>query len=486
MQAVNLMEYLPLPQGDEQYSVEFIEKNKAIVLSQDNQLVKVGLVDGDSLTVLERLEHYHHLRQEQTEFLLIASNDLSEYLSGLLAKTEAQGDFALQDQNTIDELANDAPIVNLVNAVLMEALRLGASDIHVEGDKGAGRVRYRIDGVLQTARTIERGVFPLVSSRIKIMADLNILEQRLPQDGRLTAVIAGDAIDFRVSIIPAAEGESLVLRAFNKETKGLTLEELGFSQDFLSHLDHSGKAPNGVILVTGPTGSGKTTTLASLISRIQNESLKVITLEDPVENLLPGVIQVPINEAIGLTFDDMLRRVLRQDPDVILVGEIRDAQTAKLAIRAALTGHLVLATLHTNDALSAVHRMKDLGVENYLLSSVLRAVIAQRLVRVLCPQCKKPVQSPSAWLLNHGAQGGFEPVGCPACSNRGYKGRRAMGEIFPFSPQDEEFLLEEPSKAELQRYFHQKGFPTLFDDAIRLYNQGLTSEEELKRTVFGL
>src|SRR5512146_509571 len=316
------------------------------------------------------------------------------------------------------ETSDDAPIIRMLNALLTQAARDGASDIHIEPYERHSSVRFRVDGTLREVVQPNRALHAALISRLQIMAELDIAEKRLPQDGRISLRIGGRAIDVRVSPLPSSYGERAVLRLLDKTESKFTLEGLGMSGDVLTRFDRLIQQPHGIVLVTGPTGSGKTTTLYASLGRIDTSTTNVLTVEDPVEYELPGVGQTQVNARIELTFARALRAILRQDPDVIMIGEIRDFETAQIAIQASLTGHLVLATLHTNDAPSAVTRLTDMGVEPFLLSSSLLGVLAQRLVRKLCPHCKKQDE-----------RGRYHPVGCPECGMSGYKGRTGVYEL---------------------------------------------------------
>ncbi|HEY9594398.1 MAG TPA: GspE/PulE family protein, partial [Spirochaetia bacterium] len=401
----SLADFAPLPEGSRQYPLEYMDANSVIKLREDEAGIVVGVCDPRNAELLTSLRAFH---DGEVAFRCIDRSELSAYLGRRLSVIDAEGAKAglpEDERILLDRLANDAPIVNLVNSLMIEAIRKGASDIHIESFAEEARVRYRIDGVLRTVGRIEKGKFAAVASRIKIMANLNIMERRLPQDGRISVHLGEGSFDVRVSIVPISEGESVVLRLFNTEGIPQQLEDLGLDPEVIAHLRGLGAAPHGLVLATGPTGSGKTTTLNALIREIALESLKVITIEDPVEYRIDGVSQIQTNERIGLTFESLLKRVLRQDPDVIMVGEIRDAATAELAMRAALTGHLVLSTLHTNDAVSVIPRLRNMGVEPYLIAAVLRGAMAQRLVRTVCPSCRvsrKPDERERALLKKYG------------------------------------------------------------------------------------
>lgn len=425
----------------------------------------------------------------------------AEALRALLAETEAGDreivDADMGDARRLREMAEEAPVIDFVNAMFAEALRRGASDVHVEPYEGRFAVRMRTDGVLDVWRTGARAQFDAVASRIKLLSGMDIGERRLPQDGRQTIRAGGREIDLRVSTLPASWGESIVLRLLGKTRSIPQLAELGASQAHQDLLLTLIQEPNGVVLVTGPTGSGKTTTIYRLIQHLADGARKIITIEDPVEFDLPGVVQVPVRSDIGVTFAAALRSVLRQDPDVILVGEIRDGETARIAVQAALTGHLVITTVHTNSALAGIPRLMDLGVDDFLLSDVLRGVVAQRLVRRLCPVCSKPAEADEAAALDRkvaklgidpsalGPANWRDPVGCDACNGTGYKGRLAVYEATNVTDEMRRAIRRGAPEAELAEIARAHGFLTLSDDGLLKARQGLTSWGEVARVAGG-
>ncbi|EED33811.1 general secretory pathway protein E [gamma proteobacterium NOR5-3] len=341
----------------------------------------------------------------------------------------------IPDAGDLMDAEDDAPIIRLINAILSEAVREKASDIHIETFEEKLSIRYRIDGVLAEVLSPKRMLGPLLVSRLKVMARLDIAERRIPQDGRISVRIAGHAVDIRMSTIPSAYGERVVLRLLDKQSGQLELGQLAMPEDVYAGFRAALKSPHGIILVTGPTGSGKTTTLYAGLSEINDAARNIMTIEDPVEYMLPGIGQTQVNTKVDMTFARGLRAILRQDPDVVMVGEIRDLETAEIAVQASLTGHLVLSTLHTNTAIGAVTRLQDMGVESFLLSSSLIAVMAQRLVRLLCPQCRRPTTPTAAEADMLGLQGAdagttiYQPGGCPSCNHSGYRGRSAIYEF---------------------------------------------------------
>ena len=328
------------------------------------------------------------------------------------------------------ETQDDAPVIRLINGLIAEAARLGASDVHLEPYDSALRVRFRVDGVMREAAELPARIAPLLVSRVKVMARLDIAERRIPQDGRISLAMGARALDVRVSTLPARGGERVVLRLLDKSRGALSLAELGMPSSVRAAYEHSLRVPHGIVLVTGPTGSGKTTTLYSGLAVLNDGSRNILTVEDPVEYAIDGIGQTQVNARVGMSFAAGLRAILRQDPDVVMVGEIRDTETAQIAVQASLTGHLVLSTVHTNDAVGAITRLRDMGIEPFLLASSVRLILAQRLVRRLCPDCRAPIDPAAAAALpGRGFEApGWRAVGCPACKHSGYAGRIGLYE----------------------------------------------------------
>ena len=385
------------------------------------------------------------------------------------------------------EAADDAPIIRMLNALLTQAARDGASDIHIEPFEHHSAVRFRVDGSLREVVQPNRALHAALISRLKIMADLDIAEKRLPQDGRISLRLGTRAIDVRVSTLPSAFGERAVLRLLDKSGNRISLEAVGMQGETLRQFDHLIRQPHGIILVTGPTGSGKTTTLYSALSRLDARSGNIMTVEDPIEYELPGIGQTQVNARIDLTFARALRALLRQDPDVIMIGEIRDLDTAQMAVQASLTGHLVLSTLHTNDAPSAITRLLDLGLPHYLIASTLNGVLAQRLVRTLCPHCKQPQPVPREdWQALLGPEGRIPasgnphgPVGCLECRNTGYYGRVGLYEILPVTPAVRDAIHADTDLAAFSQIAVQQGLRTLRMAGAEKVAQGLTTIAEV-------
>ncbi|MEH0166897.1 type II secretion system ATPase GspE [Roseateles microcysteis] len=435
-----------------------------------------------ALSTLSELQRVYAVdRFEQQEAGELAERINSAYAgsessaAAVVGEVESAVDLSrmMQDLPAVEDLleaANDAPIIRMLNALLTQAAKDGASDIHIEPYERASAVRFRVDGSLREVVQPNRGLHAALISRLKIMAELDIAEKRLPQDGRISLRIGGRAIDVRVSTLPSAHGERAVLRLLDKSESKFSLEGLGMDGHVLSEFKRLCQQPHGIVLVTGPTGSGKTTTLYAALQTVDTGTTNVLTVEDPIEYELPGIGQTQVNSKIDLTFAKALRAILRQDPDVIMIGEIRDFETAQIAIQASLTGHLVLATLHTNDAPSAVTRLTDMGVEPFLLSSSLLGVLAQRLVRKLCPACRR-----------QDGEGRYHPVGCTVCSMTGYKGRTGVYELMVANEQVQSLIHNRAAESELTAAARNAGLRSMREDGDRLVRDGTTSLEEVLR-----
>jgi general secretion pathway protein E len=401
--------------------------------------------------------------------------------AGLLAELEEESGADLLDETS------EAPIIKLVNHILTQAVKAGASDIHIEPFNRDFKVRFRLDGVLYNRLTLPRKLHSAVVSRLKILAKLNIAEKRLPQDGRIEIRIGDRQVDLRVSTIPTGFGERVVLRLLEKGMRLLGLDEIGLAPDLLAQMERLITLSHGIVLVTGPTGSGKTTTLYAALSRINSPDKNILTIEDPIEYQIDGIGQMQVNPRIDLTFARGLRAMVRQDPDVILVGEIRDLETAEIAIQAALTGHLVFSTLHTNDAASAVTRLIDMGIEPFLVSSSVKAIIAQRLVRRVCPVCREEFVPGAVELEELGVDRGsisgpvFRPKGCPACLETGYQGRSGIYEFMMMDERLKSLILKTSDANEIRRAAVEAGMTTLRADGVRNFLEGKTTMDEVLR-----
>jgi general secretion pathway protein E len=401
--------------------------------------------------------------------------------AGLLAELEEESGADLLDETS------EAPIIKLVNHILTQAVKAGASDIHIEPFNRDFKVRFRLDGVLYNRLTLPRKLHSAVVSRLKILAKLNIAEKRLPQDGRIEIRIGDRQVDLRVSTIPTGFGERVVLRLLEKGMRLLGLDEIGLAPDLLAQMERLITLSHGIVLVTGPTGSGKTTTLYAALSRINSPDKNILTIEDPIEYQIDGIGQMQVNPRIDLTFARGLRAMVRQDPDVILVGEIRDLETAEIAIQAALTGHLVFSTLHTNDAASAVTRLIDMGIEPFLVSSSVKAIIAQRLVRRVCPVCREEFVPGAVELEELGVDRGsisgpvFRPKGCPACLETGYQGRSGIYEFMLMDERLKSLILKTSDANEIRRAAVEAGMTTLRADGVRNFLEGKTTMDEVLR-----
>ncbi len=410
----------------------------------------------------------------------------AESLDDAISKISVASDEESENLEDLRRAVEDAPVVRIVNMLIVEAINGRASDIHLEPRRTHLEVRYRIDGELQHVRNIPRNLTAACISRIKVMADMDIAERRIPQDGRITIRVESKQIDLRVSTLPIQYGERVVLRILDRDRSLLKLDELSFSPHNLSSLRQLLHQPNGFILVTGPTGSGKTTTLYAALREVQSVSRSIITCEDPIEYELEGINQSNVNEKAGLTFAAQLRAILRQDPDVVLVGEIRDQETAEIACRAAMTGHLVLSTLHTNDAVSAIPRLMDMGVEPFLISSALAGVIAQRLVRVICPHCKQEYEPSLAelQLIGRPVERLYRGAGCSACGGRGYQGRISVHEVLVVDEEIRTMTIERVPSSCLLEAALRKGMVPMSHDGIEKAVQGITTLEEVTAKVF--
>ncbi|MDP3981007.1 MAG: ATPase, T2SS/T4P/T4SS family [Chlamydiota bacterium] len=425
-------------------------------------------------------------------------SNVNESMEDLLAEMESDiamevvegSDVDLSDITSLRQLAQEAPVVKLLNLILIQAIKEKASDIHFEPFEDEFKVRYRIDGALYEMVPPPKNLALAITSRIKVMADMDISERRLPQDGKIQLNVAGRDVDLRISTLPTQFGESVVIRILDKSVVSLDLEQLGLEKDHILSIRELIAKPNGIIILTGPTGSGKTTTLYSCLKEINQIDVKIITTEDPIEYEIEGIIQVAINSAIDLTFARCLRSILRQDPDKIMVGEIRDLETAQISVQSSLTGHLVFSTLHTNDAPGAITRLLDMGIEPFLITSTLQAVIAQRLVRLICENCKEQIELPLSVCEQLGISERdrnetkfFRGKGCDKCHGTGYHGRNAIFETLIITDPIRELILQRAPSVEIKQKARELGMRLLRDDAVlKLLNEKTTAEEILRET----
>lgn len=414
--------------------------------------------------------------------------DASQMMESLEELDLQQVARALPEPEDLLESADDAPIIRLINALLTQAIKENASDIHIESFEHRLAVRFRVDGVMREVLTPPRALGPLLISRVKVMANLDIAEKRLPQDGRISLRVAGQAVDVRVATLPAGHGERVVMRLLDKRAGRLDLQQLGMNRDGRERLTSLARKPHGILLVTGPTGSGKTTTLYALLSFLNDRQRNIMTVEDPIEYFLDGINQTQVNTKVELNFARGLRAILRQDPDVVMVGEIRDLETAEIAVQASLTGHLVLSTLHTNSAVGSITRLRDMGVEPFLLSSSVIGVLAQRLIRKLCPHCKQPHQASSSdceilgLAVASAAPQIFTPVGCEHCSHSGYRGRIGTFELVPIDSSLQTLIHDNASEQALERHARSLSLSIRADCRQRVVS-GETSLEEFVRVM---
>ncbi len=462
-----------------------------VVVAVSNPL-NLGATDELAFTLNKRIEVAAAPEKEILSSLNVIFSESMDTADDLLTEMVAgEEDLLNTNLDAIPDLIDSddaAPVIKLVNRILFQAVSERASDVHIEPGPGVVNVRSRIDGILYDRLAPPRHYLPFLVSRIKVMAGLDIAEKRLPQDGRFNFTVAERNIDVRVSVIPTSEGERLVLRLLDKGSAHLNLEDLGLNRENLDLFVGLISKPHGIILTTGPTGSGKTTTLYAALSRLNSRESNIITIEDPVEYNLPGVGQIQVNTKIGLDFARGLRSVLRHDPDIIMIGEIRDLETAEIAIQASLTGHLVFSTLHTNDAPSAVTRLVDMGIEPYLVSSTVTGVLAQRLVRLLCPQCKEPYKPAPETLDRANLEPDslkdvqfFRARGCPDCLQTGYKGRTGIYELLILDDAIQQILVHNPEANVIRKAALKAGMRTLLRDGLEKIRDGITSLEEVLR-----
>lgn len=484
---------MQLPDG---VSLRFLKQFHVIGLGQDENSIIVSMMDPEDRFVIDALKLATG-KQVVAKVGLLSEIDnalevqygegrsqMDKLVDGLITE-----DIGEEDLEHLKDLASEAPVIKMVNLIMQRAIDAKASDIHIEPFEQSLKVRLRIDGVLQEIDAPPVKSTAAVISRIKIMAKLNIAERRLPQDGRIKIQMLGKELDLRVSTIPTMYGESLVIRLLDKDNTVLDFTALGFAGRHLELFLETLAMPHGIILITGPTGSGKSTTMYAALKQLNTSARKIITVEDPVEYQMEGINQIQAKPQIGLTFAAALRSIVRQDPDVIMIGEMRDLETARIAVQSALTGHLVLSTLHTNDAAGGVTRLLDMGLEEYLLTSTVNGILAQRLVRKLCPACKEAFEPPPQLVENlrlrrYQPEGDivlYKPVGCAACSGMGYRGRMAIIEFLPMTDPIRKLIMAHEEAGAIQKLAVEEGMQTLYENGLTKVVQGVTTLEEVMR-----
>jgi type IV pilus assembly protein PilB len=488
------------PEVIEMIPGNIVNKYRIVPISLEGQTLTIAMVDPSNIFIIDDIKFLtrKNIRvtvatESSIKSAMDRFYDAGAALEDVMQEFDEDGVDVVEgsedlDLGELESAAEQAPVVKLVNLILVDAIKKVASDIHIEPYEKSFRVRYRIDGVLYEVMKPPMKLKNALISRVKIMSRLDIAERRLPQDGRIKLKTKGKEMDFRVSVLPTLFGEKIVLRLLDKSNLQLDMTKLGFEKKQLANFQDAIHKPFGMVLVTGPTGSGKTTTLYSALSELNKTTENISTAEDPVEFNLGGINQVQIHESIGLSFAACLRSFLRQDPDIIMVGEIRDFETAEIAIKAALTGHMVLSTLHTNDAPSTVNRMLNMGVEPFLVSSAVNLILAQRLARRVCLDCKEEIEIPKETLLDLGVPdeevGNFKcyhGIGCPTCSQTGYKGRIALYEVMPMYEEIKELVLVGASSTEIKREAMRLGMLTLRQSGINKLKEGITTVEEVVR-----
>lgn len=485
-----------------EFPSEFFKENLCLPLISPPDTIRLAVCDPFNLDIIMRIQ----LINDRNIDLVLTTPSEIELMRGNLFKgdtmfkqfagkitREYERQLQIDDSLSVDEIRERTeaePVVKLVSLIFNEAIKLGASDIHIEPSEHVAIVRFRIDGMLKQYTEVTKWMFSPLTSRIKILADLDIAEKRTPQDGRIRHTIDGQSFDFRVSTLPTHFGEKTVIRVLKHDIKLLDIVNLGYAPSEQKVLTELINKPQGMIFVTGPTGSGKSSTLFACLNKIRHKAINITTIENPIEYKLEGINQVQINEKAGVTFSTALRSILRQDPDVILVGEIRDNETAQIAVQASQTGHLVLSTLHTNDAISAITRLRDLGIPGFLISSALSGIVAQRLVRVLCQHCKReaPITDEirSKWESLLGAYSipkTYSAPGCEACNHTGFKGRIGLFEIVTVNENLRSLIADNVPESIIRKTLRENGFRSLIQDGIMKIEQGLTTPEELLRVV---
>lgn len=485
---INIFQYPIDPDVIQLVPKELAKRHYAMPIRRDKNKLLVAMADPMDYFAIEELRMatgYHIEPAIATKDELFRT--ITKYYDLQESMEEVMGEIATSE--TLDETRvtdDDSPVVRLVNQIIDNALVQRASDIHFDPQETELRVRYRVDGILRTERSLPKHMQNVIVARIKIMANLNITETRLPQDGRIKTTINFKPVDIRVSSLPTIYGEKIVMRLLDLSNTLNRIDKIGFSETNLEKFTDMLKRPNGIILITGPTGSGKSSTLYATLNELNSDDVNIITVEDPVEYQMEGVNQIQVNENIGLTFANGLRSILRQDPDIVMIGEIRDTETAEVATRASLTGHLVLSTLHTNSSIEALSRLVDMGIEPFLISSSILGVVAQRLVRRVCRDCGQTVPATEREQQIFTGRGlTIETVrrgrGCPSCNMTGYRGRMAIHEVLPIDETIRHLILKTASTTEIRDYVRKKGMEFLIDDGLKKVKEGVTTTEEILR-----
>jgi general secretion pathway protein E len=489
-----------MPILEERISARFLRDSRALPVEEDEDTLTLAVADPFNDFVRHSFEL---VSNRKVQCVVAVGTDIDTAIERLYGggrttvgsmsdgdlEARIDADALGDDIQQLKDLASEAPVIRLVSLIITNALETRASDIHIEPFESRLIVRYRIDGVLHEIESPPKRQAAAVISRIKIMANLDIAERRLPQDGRIRLRIQGKDIDLRVSTVPTMHGESVVMRILDKGGVQLNFQKLGFAPDILAKFKEALAQPNGILLVTGPTGSGKTTTLYTALDELNQPDVKILTVEDPVEYQMAGINQIQVKPQIELTFASALRSIVRQDPDIIMIGEIRDLETAEIAVQAALTGHLVLSTLHTNDAPATINRLMDMGVDDYLLTSTLVGVLAQRLVRTLCTHCREPHQMDAAVAKEMGfgrvtselQPTVYKAMGCKECSNTGFTGRMCIAEMMPLTEPIRRLIMQKANAGDLRRAALGEGMLPMYDDGLRKVIGGTTTIEEVLR-----
>lgn len=474
------------------------QKHLAIPIAIENNKLVIAMADPSNILALDDISIYSNM-----EIIPVLASpreitaNINKYFGEQVVQNAVEefkienglSDYDNEGSESTKQQAMDAPIVKMVNSLIEQAIRSRASDIHIEPHEKYAKVRFRIDGALKEISQIDPRILPAIVTRIKISGGMNIAEKRRPQDGRASFSIEGIAFDLRISTVPTVYGEKVVMRLTDKRGLLKSKDALGFAPEDMKAYNEILKNPNGIILVTGPTGSGKSTTLYATLRELNKEDVNILTVEDPVESVVPGINQVQVNNKAGVDFANVLRTFLRQDPDIIMVGEIRDTETANIAVRAAITGHLVLSTLHTNDAPSTIARLIDMGIEPFLIASSLKGVIAQRLVKRLCDKCKEPYEPTEKELscldlFDRSEMNFYKPVGCPACHHTGYSGRVGVFEVLPITPNIRQLITSNATAEDIKFVAMREGLNTIWRSCSKLVVQGVTTIDELIRIAY--